>query len=290
MFKANSVGYDKDYKGLDNSMGANNCFLNVVIQSLWHLASFRKNFQKFKMHKHKKGKTKKRASQMGPPASEQEPYQIYPDPSSTGASAYPSLDPIPGYPSMGGADLSAPVSHHVPTKGSTGYPTLGSTPGMYPDPAAPDNNYGVNSAYVDPSQTAYPSLDGVSHNKFHEEVKAPVRENHTFHASKTKSLAYPSFDNGGNIISDENEPTASTQMPYRSSTFSKPEKEMSLEETCLFCNLLTLFVNYEFDDSNILTPSHVRQALDAITGNNEIQGFAEGSMACAQETFEEILR
>lgn len=77
-------------------------------------------------------------------------------------------------------------------------------------------------------------------------------------------------------------------MPYRSSTTSW--QELSLEEAWLFCNLLTLFINYEFDDSQILTPSHVRQALNAITGNNEIQGFNEGSMACAQETFEEILR
>jgi len=49
-------------------------------------------------------------------------------------------------------------------------------------------------------------------------------------------------------------------------------------------------VNYEFEESSCLTPSHVRQALDSITGNNEIQGFSQGSMACAQETFEEILR
>lgn len=243
------------------------------------------------MHKHKKGKTKKRASQMGPPPSEQEPYQIYPDPSSNGHSAYPSVDPMPGYPSIGGPELSAPTSHHVPTKGSSsGYPSFGASGGMYPDPAAPTSSSGASSGYVDPSQSAYPSLDGMSHNRFHEEVKAPVRENKTFHGSSAKPLAYPSFDDGGNIISDEYEPTASTQMPYRSSTITKPDKEMSLEETCLFCNLLTLFVNYEFDDSNVLTPSHVRQALDAITGNNEIQGFAEGSMACAQETFEEILR
>lgn len=54
--------------------------------------------------------------------------------------------------------------------------------------------------------------------------------------------------------------------------------------------MLTLFVNYEYNEAGILTPSHVRQALDSITGNNKIQGFSEGSMACAQETFEEILR
>jgi hypothetical protein len=79
-------------------------------------------------------------------------------------------------------------------------------------------------------------------------------------------------------------------MPYSTSKISKPEKELTLMESCLYCNLLTLFVNYEFNDSNVLTPSHVRLALDSITGNNKIQGFGEGSMACAQETFEEILR
>jgi hypothetical protein len=29
-------------RGLSNETGYNNCFLNVVIQSLWHLGSFRK--------------------------------------------------------------------------------------------------------------------------------------------------------------------------------------------------------------------------------------------------------
>ena len=79
-------------------------------------------------------------------------------------------------------------------------------------------------------------------------------------------------------------------MPYGTKSIAKPDRDMTIEEACLFCNLLTLFVNYEFDESNVLTPSHVRQALDSITGNNEIMGFSEGSMACAQETLEEILR
>ena len=30
--------------GLENPIGANNCFLNVVLQSLWHLADFREKF------------------------------------------------------------------------------------------------------------------------------------------------------------------------------------------------------------------------------------------------------
>ena len=36
--------YDTTFKGLQNNQGRNNCFLNVVIQSLWHLASFRSEF------------------------------------------------------------------------------------------------------------------------------------------------------------------------------------------------------------------------------------------------------
>eukprot|EP01104_Vermistella_antarctica_P001461 TRINITY_DN1150_c0_g4_i1.p1 TRINITY_DN1150_c0_g4~~TRINITY_DN1150_c0_g4_i1.p1 ORF type:complete len:130 (+),score=21.17 TRINITY_DN1150_c0_g4_i1:158-547(+) len=40
-------------KGLDNEFGENNCFLNVVIQALWHLKSFRtKYFGKNVQHKH----------------------------------------------------------------------------------------------------------------------------------------------------------------------------------------------------------------------------------------------
>ena len=32
-------------KGLQNRVGEQNCFLNVVIQGLWHLRSFRDKFQ-----------------------------------------------------------------------------------------------------------------------------------------------------------------------------------------------------------------------------------------------------
>lgn len=38
-------------KGLVNNRGENNCFLNVVIQSLWHLESFRSRFFGWDMHK-----------------------------------------------------------------------------------------------------------------------------------------------------------------------------------------------------------------------------------------------
>ena len=43
--------YDVAFKGMGNR-GENNCFLNVVIQSLWHLASFRNNFLSCQHHKH----------------------------------------------------------------------------------------------------------------------------------------------------------------------------------------------------------------------------------------------
>ena len=43
--------YDLTFKGLENK-GENNCFINVVIQSLWHLASFRNTFVTCKHHRH----------------------------------------------------------------------------------------------------------------------------------------------------------------------------------------------------------------------------------------------
>ena len=36
--------YDKGFVGLANKNGDNHCFLNVIVQSFWHLASFRRNF------------------------------------------------------------------------------------------------------------------------------------------------------------------------------------------------------------------------------------------------------
>jgi len=39
-------------KGLKNGLGENNCFLNVVIQSLWHLKAFRTRFMEYQKHSH----------------------------------------------------------------------------------------------------------------------------------------------------------------------------------------------------------------------------------------------
>ena len=47
-----SLEYDTTFKGLRNEVGKNNCFLNVVIQSLWHLASFRLSFLECQVHQH----------------------------------------------------------------------------------------------------------------------------------------------------------------------------------------------------------------------------------------------
>ena len=53
--------YDVSFYGLNNPQNQNHCFLNVVIQSFWHLASFRENFlmqqsslDKKMHHKHSK--------------------------------------------------------------------------------------------------------------------------------------------------------------------------------------------------------------------------------------------
>ena len=45
-------------KGLSNPPGHNNCFLNVVIQALWHVESFRETLM-FKPHEHPEGSTPK---------------------------------------------------------------------------------------------------------------------------------------------------------------------------------------------------------------------------------------
>lgn len=295
MFKGS---YDKAYKGLDNSMGANNWFLNVIIQSLWHLGSFRRVFKEQQLHKHKKGKMRPK-----PKAISQDDGMStvasssgggYPDlPSGNDSGGYPSLAPMPDLPGLGAGGGYPSVPTAAPTGSTSGpaYPSPGGYPSLGPDPlAGPPMGSAPSKAntYTDISSHAYPSLDGVSGTKIHEEAKSTKKEKKLKDLSK---VAYPKFDDNGNIdCCDENEPAASTQMPYGTSAIPKPDREMTIEESWLFCNLVTLFVNYEYDESNVLTPSHVRQALDSITGNNEIQGFSEGSMACAQETFEEICR
>ena len=44
-------------KGLENKFGQNNCFLNVVIQALWQIASFRNKFNSWDKHTHKNDQT-----------------------------------------------------------------------------------------------------------------------------------------------------------------------------------------------------------------------------------------
>src|SRR5437588_149793 len=41
------------HRGLDNPMFAHNCFLNVVLQGLWHLAAFRAALKDAPQHQHK---------------------------------------------------------------------------------------------------------------------------------------------------------------------------------------------------------------------------------------------
>ena len=242
------------------------------------------------IHKHKKGKVLSKKTYDFGESDYQAPDSSYPDMSSSNASPYPSLDPMPGYPSIEGSFND----FHVPTKGSSGMKSSGYSAfddmnaGAMPVAMPSLASYSVPK-YVSPTEASYPSFDGISKTKFHEEIKKPAKKSKEKKVA-TSSLSYPTFDDGGNIISDECEPTASVQMPYSGIKMSKPDKDLTIEECCLYCNLLTLFITYEYDDSNVLTPSHVRQALDSITGNNEIYGFSEGSMACAQETFEEILR
>ena len=52
MVSAPKNTYDTTFKGLSNNQGNNNCFLNVVIQSLWHLGSFRSHFLATRLHFH----------------------------------------------------------------------------------------------------------------------------------------------------------------------------------------------------------------------------------------------
>ena len=46
----------KEVKGMENPTGYNNCFINVVIQSLWHLGSFRHRFLEDEAHEHRNEK------------------------------------------------------------------------------------------------------------------------------------------------------------------------------------------------------------------------------------------
>lgn len=234
MFRSVS-SYDKAYKGLDNSMGANNCFLNVVIQSLWHLASFRTLFKDLTLHKHKKRKkiTKDCPGESIPVDSAYPSMGGYPSIENNGTTSYPSIDPLPGYPSFDGgiSSMTVPTAKPSNSSGLMGYPSVNG----YPDPGAMSVPSGSISkpAYTKLDSAAYPSLDGVSATKFHEEFKSGYSKAKTLVPSS--KIVYPSFDDSGNINCEEYEPTSSTQMPYGSKNFSKPElKELTLEESCLF--------------------------------------------------------
>ncbi len=48
-----NVGFTLKDKGLQNSKGENNCFLNVCIQALWHLKGFRRRMFERNIHEHR---------------------------------------------------------------------------------------------------------------------------------------------------------------------------------------------------------------------------------------------
>ncbi len=48
----NNANGNPPEKGLENARGQNNCFLNVVIQGLYHLEAFRKAFSMCELHYH----------------------------------------------------------------------------------------------------------------------------------------------------------------------------------------------------------------------------------------------
>lgn len=70
-----------------------------------------------------------------------------------------------------------------------------------------------------------------------------------------------------------------------------PVKQKSTKpgEDCVYCNLMDLFVSYGFDESKVITPEKVRESLCTMGDVNFTKGYAKGEMACALETFEEIL-
>jgi hypothetical protein len=195
MFRSVS-GYDKTYKGLENSMGANNCFLNVVIQSLWHLASFRTSFKDLTLHKHKKRKkvTRDAPGEVIPADASNPPMNGYP---SSGPSPYPSIDPMPSYPALGGenSSMTVPTAKHKHSSGSAGYPSASA----YPNPGsmgAPPT-YNSKPAYTNVENIAYPSFGDGSGTRFHEEVKPSYGKNKPYVPSS--KIAYPSFDDSGDI-------------------------------------------------------------------------------------------
>jgi hypothetical protein len=54
---------------MENKRGENHCFLNVIIQSFWHLASFRRNFlNQSKDHRHNNSEFNVFAPETRPPS------------------------------------------------------------------------------------------------------------------------------------------------------------------------------------------------------------------------------
>ena len=253
-----SIGYDKENKGLENYLGANNCFLNVVIQSLWHLASFRKLFKIQSLHKHKEGTiiTKKF---VGLNEGDKSDMQVDKNDESTNLLSADICKNIPlGVSLIDNEDFGAqPVSKEILDAKNKNLSSLNQA----------DADHGLNAMINEESK-----IDNIL-----EKELVPVN-----------MLSYPEFDENGNILNNETK-----NVEHKIENQQVEEKyvdiELSLEEWWLFWNLITLFVKYEFDESTILTPLNVRQSLNWITGSNEVYGFSFGKMGWAQETFQAIL-
>ena len=264
-----SVGYDKENKGLENALGANNWFLNVVIQSLWHLASFRKMFKWQSLHTHKEGKIiSKKVVDL---SQDQNKTNISEDNQNNVIPVEDIIKNISiGMSIMDVEDKNALITNEGALHADKVYLDFGQNPNLS-DSLIFDYFTQVNTSAEEKKQ-----VEVTEENKDSKKEYVPAH-----------LLSYPIFDEMGNIIEGSFEAYASIDsLPIQQSFV---DVEYTLEECWLFCNLLTLFIKYEFEESDILAPLNVRQALDSITGRNDIFGYKFGSMGCAQETFQAIL-
>ena len=214
------------------------------------------------MHKH--SKTVKKKTKKTKKAKKNEDFGSMPSmPSSTGypdlsggPSPYPSIEPpmigSGGYPSLGEQNFSVPTTSASTKKNSTkpaaGYPSIGggypSIGGGYPSldgmgggsgglpPSRLNTDYNPSSGptYVPAGTMSYPSLDGGFGNSSSKPSSKPITKTKTYVAPSTSKLSYPGFGDGGDIVCDETEPSASLQMPYGGITMSKPDEDLPIGE------------------------------------------------------------
>lgn len=244
-------------KGLDNNAGLHHCFLNVVIQSFWHIHSFREKFIILPHESHRQFQAK----------ANNDVNILHLD---VGAdSTHVTTSALSG---------TTPSSENVVGNVSV-YPGNSST-------LCHENHF-----------KAPPPVEGLPDPDDQETILVPEQQyrpwtadpntqhNHTATDKQVHAVVHNSIPIGGDGLLVE-----ATEQKINGERVNEPAV-VEQEQMCVCCALKLIFTNYSYSDDNILPPDMLRYALAFLSSSSGLSSsFNLGEMADAEEALDLILK